>query len=179
MCYRNFNGMDLSDEQVIEIKNCIARHFESGETWIDDHETRFVIHEERRGTEKRSLFLRVNRNNRNPRFHFVVVLWNDRPNANGNGRLRLKEYLQEQGADDWRFSEHGIELSVRNVNQGGNNPARGNVFYFGPSDDRFLCRNYSVMALYEDREALGCLAKSILDSLNRVNYFTVDYSNWQ
>lgn len=175
MCYQNFNGLGLSDEQVIEIKSCISRHIESDDTWIDDHNMRFAIHEEKRGTEIRSLFLKVN-SRKGPRFHFVVVLWDSRPNANDNGRLRLKAYLEDKGAGNWRFGEAGIELSVRYVNQGGDNPTRGNVFYFGPADNRFRCPEFSVVELYERREVLGCLAKSILERLNTVDYFTVDYS---
>ena len=167
MKYPVFNKLGLSDAQVDAIKDSISRRIGSDETKVDDNNAQFIIYERMIGTESRGLLLRIKTTA--ARFHFFVNLWK-KPSE--NGRLKLKAYLEDQGADSWRFEQHGIELSVKNKK---GNETWGNVFYFVPSDT-YHCKNFSVTALYEHREALGCLAKSILDKLNTVDYFTVDYS---
>lgn len=167
MNYPVLNRLGLSDAQVDAIKDSISKHIGSDETKVDDRNAQIVVYERMIGTESRGLLLRIKTTA--ARFHFFVNLWK-RPRE--NGRLKLKAYLEDQGAVSWRFEQQGIELSVKNKK---GNETLGNVFYFVPSNTCH-CRTFSVKALYEHREALGCLAKSILDKLNTVDYFTVDYS---
>ena len=168
MKYPKFNNLGLSDEQIVAIKDCITKHIKCYVTAIDDFNTQFVVYERMVGTESRGLLLKVKTTA--ARFHFFANLWK-RPSE--NGRLKLKAYLEDRGACGWRFEQQGIELSVKNKR---GDQTRGNVFYFVPSDVGH-CKNFSVAAVYEQREALGALARSILDKLNEVDYFTVDYSS--
>lgn len=163
MSYPVFNDLGLSDAQVDAIKDSISKRIGSYETKVDDRNAQFVVYERMIGTESRGLLLRIKTTA--ARFHFFVNLWR-KPSE--NGRLKLKAYLEDQGADSWQFRQQEIELSVKNKK---GNETWGNVFYFVPSDTCH-CKKFSVTALYEHREALGCLAKSILDKLNTVDYFT-------
>jgi len=168
MKYANFNNLGLSDEQVDAIKDCISNHIASGMATIDDYNTQFVVYERMVGTESRGLLLKVKTTA--ARFHFFANLWRQ---PSENGRLKLKAYLEDSNAGSWRFEQQGIKLSVKNKR---GHHTRGNVFYFVPSG-KCHCGNFSATDVYEKREALGALAKSILDKLNEVNYFTVDYSS--
>ena len=165
MKYANFNNLGLSDEQVDAIKDCISNHIACGMATIDDYNTQFVVYERMVGTESRGLLLKVKTTA--ARFHFFANLWRQ---PSENGRLKLKAYLEDSNAGSWRFEQQGIKLSVKNKR---GHHTRGNVFYFVPSDNCY-CRNFSAADVYEKREALGVLAKSILDKLNEVNYFAVD-----
>lgn len=168
MGYTNFNKLGLSDGQVEEIKDCISRHVGLDEAQIDDKNLQFVIYERINGTESRGFLLRVKTTS--ARFHFFVNLWR-RPRE--NGRLKLRAYLEDQGACGWQFHDADIVLSVKNKK---GDATKGNVFYFVPSDFCH-CKRFSAIAFYEYRESVGRLARSILDKLNEVNYFTADYSN--
>lgn len=168
MRYQKFNELGLSDEKVEEIAKAISEVVASDVTTVDDANTQFIICERMKGAESRGLLLRVKSSS--SRFHFFVNLWR-KPVE--NGRLRLKAYLEDLGANEWQFMDSDIVLSVRNKK--GKNPTHGNVFYFVPSDSCH-CSRFSINDFYECRESIARLAKSILGRMNGVNYFTVDYS---
>lgn len=168
MNYPEFNKMGLTDSQVDDIKESISRIVQLSVT-VSDHNHHFSIYENN-SDGIRNLSLRIRTSG--DRFQFAVGLWGS---PREDGRLKLKAYLEDQHADDWRFQKGEIELSARKKSASKKQTNIGNVLYFTPSSN---CRAkiFSLDALHSHREDIAALAKDILDKLNGVNYFTVDYS---
>ena len=150
----------FADDQIEAIKTCIAQRI--GQTVSpNQHNSEFRI----KFVGQRSLILKILGSLSHLRFTFNV--W-----TNAGEKLKLRAYLQDQGAASWSFS-YGMTILSPKFMKGRNN-AVGNVVVFASNGE-----NFSAEDLCNNRDNLANLAHDILEKLDSVNYFTFDCSNYR
>lgn len=150
----------FADDQIEAIKTCIEQRIDKAVT-PSQHNSEFSI----KFVKQRGLILKILGGPN----HLCVAfnVW-----TNAEEKLKLRAYLQDQGAASWSFSCDMVTLSPK-FRQGRNN-AVGNIVVFASNDV-----NFSAKDLYNERANLANLAHDILEKLDSVNYFTFDCSNYR
>lgn len=160
MSYQKLSERGFSDGQIEAIKTCIAQRI--GQTVVpSQHNSEFSI----KFVGQRGLILKILGSLNHLRVAFNV--W-----TNAEEKLKLRAYLQDQGAASWSFSCGMATLSPKFKK--GRNKAIGNVVVFAPNGASF-----SADDLYNNRDNLASLACDILGMLEGVNYFTFDCSDYR